>query len=97
MAPAVNVENERKYSRNQVNHLSEEVRSYSYTPSSRLEGQEEGSARSGEPEVREPGQNATITFTRTSDSVGEWEIGCFEEEGAHWDDGMQGTLTVVDA
>lgn len=46
--------------------------------------------------VREPGQQATITFTPTADSVGEWQIGCFEEDGAHWDDGMSGTLTVVE-
>lgn len=46
--------------------------------------------------VREPGQSATITFTPTADSVGEWQIGCFEEDGAHWDDGMTGTLTVVE-
>jgi uncharacterized cupredoxin-like copper-binding protein len=46
--------------------------------------------------VRQPGEEATVTFTPTADSVGEWEIGCFEDEGAHWDDGMQGTLTVVE-
>lgn len=44
--------------------------------------------------VREPAETATITFTVTDASVGEWEFGCFEEDGAHWDDGMRGTLTV---
>jgi hypothetical protein len=28
--------------------------------------------------------------------VGEWEMGCFEDDGAHYDDGMKGTLTVVE-
>lgn len=44
--------------------------------------------------VREPAQTARITFTVTEDSIGEWEFGCFEEDGAHWDDGMVGTLIV---
>ena len=47
--------------------------------------------------VREPAQTATITFTVTEDSIGEWEFGCFEEDGAHWDDGMKGTLIVEEA
>lgn len=44
--------------------------------------------------VRAPTETATITFTVTEASIGEWEIGCFEEDGAHWDDGMKGTLIV---
>lgn len=36
-----------------------------------------------------------IEFTVTADMVGEWEIACFEDGGAHYDDGMRGTLTVV--
>lgn len=47
--------------------------------------------------VREPTQTARVTFTLTADSVGEWEYGCFEEDGAHWDDGMMGTIVVEDA
>lgn len=47
--------------------------------------------------VRAPTETATITFTVTEASVGEWEIGCFEEDGAHWDDGMKGTIIVEDA
>lgn len=60
-----------------------------------MEGEEE-MGHTGLMVVRQPGQEATITFTPTAESVGEWQIGCFEEEGAHWDDGMQGTLTVVE-
>lgn len=47
--------------------------------------------------VREPGDSATITFTVTADSVGEWQIGCFEEEGKHWTEGMKGTIIVDSA
>ncbi len=45
--------------------------------------------------AREPGEEARITFTVTEAMAGEWDIGCFEEDGAHWDDGMQGTLTIT--
>lgn len=38
-----------------------------------------------------------IEFTVTADMVGEWEMGCFEDDGAHYDDGMRGTLVVVEA
>ena len=31
------------------------------------------------------------------DKVGVWEIGCFVDEGTHYEDGMTGTLTVVEA
>ena len=44
--------------------------------------------------AREPAETARITFTVTEESVGEWQMGCFEEEGAHWKDGMEGTLIV---
>lgn len=47
--------------------------------------------------VRAPTETATITFTVTEASIGEWEIGCFEEDGAHWDDGMKGTIIVEEA
>jgi plastocyanin len=38
---------------------------------------------------------ATMTFTVTEEMVGEWEIGCFELEGVHYDAGMIGTLVVT--
>jgi hypothetical protein len=28
--------------------------------------------------------------------VGEWEIACFEDDGTHYEDGMRGTLVVVE-
>jgi plastocyanin len=40
------------------------------------------------------GENAMITFTATKEMVGEWEIGCFEQEGVHYDAGMKGKLIV---
>lgn len=47
--------------------------------------------------AREPTETARITFTVTEDSVGEWDFGCFEEDGAHWDDGMKGKIIVEEA
>lgn len=44
--------------------------------------------------VREPAQTARVTFTVTEASIGEWDFGCFEEDGAHWDDGMRGKIIV---
>lgn len=40
------------------------------------------------------GDQATMTFTVTQDMVGEWEMGCFEQDGVHYDAGMKGTLVV---
>lgn len=58
---------------------------------------EEGMEDMGVMVVRAPTETATITFTVTEASIGEWEVGCFEEDGAHWDDGMKGTLIVEEA
>lgn len=40
------------------------------------------------------GETITLSFTVPEDSVGEWQMGCFEDSGQHWDDGMQGKLIV---
>jgi len=40
------------------------------------------------------GDQATLTFTVTKDMVGEWEMGCFELEGVHYDSGMVGKFIV---
>ncbi len=43
----------------------------------------------------EPGEEpVTLIFTIPTDKVGEWEMGCFENEGAHWELGMQGKWIV---
>lgn len=40
------------------------------------------------------GDQATISFTPNKDMVGEWEMGCFEQDGVHYQAGMKGTFTV---
>jgi len=37
---------------------------------------------------------ATLTFTVTKDMQGEWEIGCFSQEGVHYESGMKGKFVV---
>jgi uncharacterized cupredoxin-like copper-binding protein len=39
-------------------------------------------------------EKATVTFTATRDMVGEWEIGCFSQDGVHYDAGMKGKFVV---
>lgn len=39
---------------------------------------------------------ATITFTVTEDMVSEWEMGCFLQEGVHYDAGMKGKFIVTE-
>jgi len=39
-------------------------------------------------------KDATISFTVAEDMVGEWEMGCFTDDGQHYEDGMKGTLVV---
>ncbi|MDK1029496.1 MAG: hypothetical protein QGD96_09235 [Anaerolineae bacterium] len=38
----------------------------------------------------------TITFTVPDGLTGEWEMACFEDNGAHYDDGMRGTVIIVE-
>jgi len=46
--------------------------------------------------VSVPGQDkATLTFLVTEEMVGEWEMGCFLDSGAHYTQGMKGTLVVT--
>ena len=39
-------------------------------------------------------EKATVKFTATKDMVGEWELGCFQQDGVHYDAGMKGKLVV---
>ena len=56
---------------------------------------EEGMAHSGFMVlVPVTGETSSMKFTVTEDMVGEWEIGCFEQEGVHYTAGMRGTLVV---
>jgi uncharacterized cupredoxin-like copper-binding protein len=43
-----------------------------------------------------PANNDTvlISFTPNTDMVGEWELGCFEQDGVHYDAGMKGRLVI---
>jgi uncharacterized cupredoxin-like copper-binding protein len=41
------------------------------------------------------GDQATMTFTVTKDMIGEWEIGCFELDGVHYEQGMVGKFIVT--
>jgi uncharacterized cupredoxin-like copper-binding protein len=36
-----------------------------------------------------------VKFTVTKDMVGEWEMGCFAQEGVHYTAGMVGKLVVA--
>jgi uncharacterized cupredoxin-like copper-binding protein len=45
-------------------------------------------------EDAEGATEASIQFTVTEEMVGNWEIGCFLEDGGHYDEGMIGTLVV---
>lgn len=46
--------------------------------------------------MNDAGSGATIIeFTVPEDRVGEWEMGCFEDDGSHYDDGMKGKLVVT--
>jgi plastocyanin len=40
-------------------------------------------------------QTAQMSFTVTEEMVGEWEIGCFELDGVHYNSGMVGQFNVV--
>ncbi|HLD94490.1 MAG TPA: hypothetical protein VI703_09860 [Anaerolineales bacterium] len=40
-------------------------------------------------------QIGTMSFTVTEEMLGEWEFGCFEQEGIHYEQGMYGTMVVT--
>ena len=40
------------------------------------------------------GEQASMTFTVTEKMVGEWEMGCFEQDGVHYQAGMVGKMIV---
>jgi uncharacterized cupredoxin-like copper-binding protein len=44
--------------------------------------------------LQKTGDQATMTFTPTEAMLGEWEMGCFEQDGVHYQAGMKGTFTV---
>ncbi|HIE22104.1 MAG TPA: hypothetical protein EYP73_05845 [Acidimicrobiia bacterium] len=48
----------------------------------------------GVPGGNQPGQTTILEFVVPADRVGVWQIGCFQEAGQHWEDGMQAILIV---
>lgn len=61
-----------------------------------MEGEEEEEEHEGFMVILpKNGDTATITFIVTKDMVGEWEIGCFEQDGVHYESGMKGTFVVL--
>lgn len=40
------------------------------------------------------GDMASLKFVVTQEMVGEWEMGCFEQDGVHYDAGMKGRFIV---
>ena len=42
----------------------------------------------------EGGHSMTVTFLVTEQMIGEWELGCFEQDGVHYEAGMNGRLVV---
>lgn len=47
-----------------------------------------------DPQIIPAGEVTTITFTVPEDKVGRWQMGCFQERGQHYDDGMNGVIIV---
>jgi uncharacterized cupredoxin-like copper-binding protein len=39
-------------------------------------------------------EKATVTFTPPKEMVGDWEIGCFSQDGVHYEAGMKGKFVV---
>ena len=60
-----------------------------------MEGMEGMDEHHGFMVLQDPSSGQTIIEFTVPDKTGEWKIACFEDEGAHYDDGMQGTLKVV--
>ena len=57
---------------------------------------EAGMEHGGFSVILPPGQQtAQMTFTVTEDMVGEWEFGCFEQDGVHYTAGMTGMMVVT--
>jgi len=55
---------------------------------------EEHEGHAGLTVIVKPGEQATLKFTVSKDAVGEWEMGCFEQDGVHYDAGMKGKFIV---
>ena len=56
----------------------------------------EGDEHHGFMIMQDPLSGQTIIEFVVPNKLGEWTIACFEEEGAHYEDGMKGTLKVIE-
>jgi len=57
---------------------------------------EAGMQHGGFSVILPPGQQtAQMTFTVTEEMMGEWEFGCFEQDGVHYTAGMTGMMVVT--
>jgi uncharacterized cupredoxin-like copper-binding protein len=43
----------------------------------------------------EPGASGTLVFTVPPEKAGEWEMGCFLDEGTHYEQGMHGPVEIT--
>lgn len=59
------------------------------------EEEEEEEEHAGFMAILGVGGQGTMTFTVTEGMVGEWEMGCFEQDGVHYDSGMHGPVTIT--
>jgi uncharacterized cupredoxin-like copper-binding protein len=59
------------------------------------EGSPEDIAEEGYHVEVEPGGQVTLSFTVPASKAGDWEMGCFIDEGAHYLAGMHGTFRVT--
>ncbi len=41
-----------------------------------------------------PGEEVTLVFTVPEEAAGEWTMGCFEDDGQHFEEGMKGKFIV---
>jgi len=48
----------------------------------------------GAPGSSDSGEVSVMEFVVPEDAVGTWQIGCFQEAGQHYEDGMRATLVV---
>jgi uncharacterized cupredoxin-like copper-binding protein len=66
------------------------------TQESEPEHEHEEEMHSGFMVALPPDGTATMKFTVTAGMLGDWEMGCFEQDGVHYDAGMIGSVSVTE-
>ena len=59
------------------------------------ESEHEGEMHTGVMVAMPVGGTAIMKFTVTEEMLGDWEMGCFEQDGVHYDAGMIGMVSVT--